>query len=371
METCRICHDGTDILISPCACKGSLAFVHRACIEQWHAMKVQRLGTTDGLCSVCRTPETETVAFDVVGVVRRVAEADARNWLLCYVEDGDKRARAEEVLQAGLIREARRVPAGGEQVHALYVVMTVLCSFHGVHGGHRNTMLAMQDGLRFAATVVGMSDEAEPLEMLMDMYPCFSMDGKMLLLLEEAQNVLDSDLSRVERIARAKRLVIAAFKLGLKTRACGLSSKETVQVTMAAVLGCNVVLMEDALREKDRESVQAAAQVTAIIFESTDNMWAHAPVASSRALQCVVHGAALVRGTTLGQFMKCSSAQIAESAPSGDFTANALKVLLRNQSRLRSGGKVKVLSAKSIVQEVRGVHEQNPVWLATLHEGSI
>ena len=37
MDKCRICFQGSD-LISPCACKGSMKFIHLKCLEKWKVM---------------------------------------------------------------------------------------------------------------------------------------------------------------------------------------------------------------------------------------------------------------------------------------------------------------------------------------------
>lgn len=46
---CRICHTGTsrERLISPCHCKGSLAYVHLSCLERW----LNQAGRSD--CELC------------------------------------------------------------------------------------------------------------------------------------------------------------------------------------------------------------------------------------------------------------------------------------------------------------------------------
>lgn len=49
---CRICRlnseKAREKLISPCSCKGTLAYIHRTCLEKW----LKRSGTT--YCELCR-----------------------------------------------------------------------------------------------------------------------------------------------------------------------------------------------------------------------------------------------------------------------------------------------------------------------------
>ena len=49
---CRVCRDSTPPLISPCACSGSLAFVHADCLREWLQAKANR-GQFSRYCEVC------------------------------------------------------------------------------------------------------------------------------------------------------------------------------------------------------------------------------------------------------------------------------------------------------------------------------
>ena len=53
---CRICReeDELEALLTPCACKGSVAYVHRACLLRWvtYRMEAQRPAKQ---CELCRT----------------------------------------------------------------------------------------------------------------------------------------------------------------------------------------------------------------------------------------------------------------------------------------------------------------------------
>uniref|UniRef100_A0A4W6CY56 RING-CH-type domain-containing protein n=1 Tax=Lates calcarifer TaxID=8187 RepID=A0A4W6CY56_LATCA len=55
---CRICHEGraSGELLSPCECSGSLAMVHRACLEHWlttSATTSLLWNAFQTLCGVC------------------------------------------------------------------------------------------------------------------------------------------------------------------------------------------------------------------------------------------------------------------------------------------------------------------------------
>lgn len=47
--TCRICYEDGD-LISPCACTGTMAHVHKECLEKWIAVSHR------STCELCHTP---------------------------------------------------------------------------------------------------------------------------------------------------------------------------------------------------------------------------------------------------------------------------------------------------------------------------
>ncbi|KAJ9446505.1 ERAD-associated E3 ubiquitin-protein ligase DOA10 [Diplonema papillatum] len=51
---CRICKDIAEPLVKPCACKGSIGFVHEACLAKW--MKRSASGTAAIRCEVCDAP---------------------------------------------------------------------------------------------------------------------------------------------------------------------------------------------------------------------------------------------------------------------------------------------------------------------------
>ncbi|KAL0214414.1 hypothetical protein P9112_006598 [Eukaryota sp. TZLM1-RC] len=49
--SCRVCHCPSSDLISPCNCTGSLAYIHRECLEQWLMFK--KIALFDARCEVC------------------------------------------------------------------------------------------------------------------------------------------------------------------------------------------------------------------------------------------------------------------------------------------------------------------------------
>ena len=53
-ESCKICWDNEGALISPCACTGTMRFVHLSCLMQW-------LGANNSCCcDICHTPFPST-----------------------------------------------------------------------------------------------------------------------------------------------------------------------------------------------------------------------------------------------------------------------------------------------------------------------
>ncbi|XP_053989975.1 E3 ubiquitin-protein ligase MARCHF3-like [Hylaeus volcanicus] len=70
-SVCRICHTNTskEPLISPCRCKGTLAYVHLACLERWLNE------TCRSYCELCR------YRFDVVSTPRYRLPESWRIWI--------------------------------------------------------------------------------------------------------------------------------------------------------------------------------------------------------------------------------------------------------------------------------------------------
>lgn len=69
--TCRICHTGAsrERLISPCHCKGSLAYVHLSCLERW----LNQAGRSD--CELCM------YKYEAVSTMRYTCLESIRLWV--------------------------------------------------------------------------------------------------------------------------------------------------------------------------------------------------------------------------------------------------------------------------------------------------
>ncbi|GLD66985.1 E3 ubiquitin-protein ligase MARCHF3 [Lates japonicus] len=95
---CRICHEGraSGELLSPCECSGSLAMVHRACLEHWlttsnsshcelchHQFAVERLPKplTEWLCSPSIQQQRRTLCGDAVCFLFITPLASLSGWL--------------------------------------------------------------------------------------------------------------------------------------------------------------------------------------------------------------------------------------------------------------------------------------------------
>jgi hypothetical protein len=53
---CRICHEATGELITPCRCKGTAQYVHRQCLNDWRKIKKKRYRSKAYHCEICLTP---------------------------------------------------------------------------------------------------------------------------------------------------------------------------------------------------------------------------------------------------------------------------------------------------------------------------
>ncbi|XP_026150124.1 E3 ubiquitin-protein ligase MARCH3 [Mastacembelus armatus] len=95
---CRICHEGrvSGELLSPCKCSGSLAMVHRACLEHWltasnsshcelcnHQFTLERLPKplTEWLCSPLLQQQRRTLCGDAVCFLFITPLASLSGWL--------------------------------------------------------------------------------------------------------------------------------------------------------------------------------------------------------------------------------------------------------------------------------------------------
>lgn len=87
--TCRICMEPGENMMSPCRCKGTIRYVHRACIQEWVRKNHLR-------CTACDTPYPTTrdgprmralsVAHLVADAVIAAAMSYAMPWLVRLVE---------------------------------------------------------------------------------------------------------------------------------------------------------------------------------------------------------------------------------------------------------------------------------------------
>uniref|UniRef100_UPI003AADD0C4 E3 ubiquitin-protein ligase MARCHF3 n=1 Tax=Centroberyx gerrardi TaxID=166262 RepID=UPI003AADD0C4 len=95
---CRICHEGggSGELLSPCECAGTLAMVHRACLEHWltasnsshcelchHQFALERLPKpfTEWLCSPSMQHQRRTLCGDAVCFLFITPLASLSGWL--------------------------------------------------------------------------------------------------------------------------------------------------------------------------------------------------------------------------------------------------------------------------------------------------
>ncbi|XP_031148603.1 E3 ubiquitin-protein ligase MARCH3-like isoform X1 [Sander lucioperca] len=95
---CRICHEGSgsEELLSPCECCGSLAMVHRTCLEHWltasnsshcelchHQFALERLPKplTEWLCAPSVQQQRRTLCGDVVCFLFITPLASLSGWL--------------------------------------------------------------------------------------------------------------------------------------------------------------------------------------------------------------------------------------------------------------------------------------------------
>ncbi|KAM7423509.1 hypothetical protein PAMA_000049 [Pampus argenteus] len=95
---CRICHESSvsGELLSPCECSGSLAMVHRACLEHWltasnsshcelchHQFSLERLPKpfTEWLCSPSMQQQRRTLCGDAVCFLFITPLASLSGWL--------------------------------------------------------------------------------------------------------------------------------------------------------------------------------------------------------------------------------------------------------------------------------------------------
>mmetsp|Transcript_21415 Transcript_21415/g.31833 ORF Transcript_21415/g.31833 Transcript_21415/m.31833 type:complete len:987 (-) Transcript_21415:81-3041(-) len=94
---CRICHSSSGVLYRPCACSGSIAYVHQECLMQWLTVKNIRQ------CEVCNTTYVFTPIYST-DAPRHASFVDVTSWLVeKAVSVSPKLVRCAFVLASWLI----------------------------------------------------------------------------------------------------------------------------------------------------------------------------------------------------------------------------------------------------------------------------
>eukprot|EP00759_Apiculatamorpha_spiralis_P003795 PhF_6_TR11745/c0_g1_i1/m.19213 len=72
---CRICRDDTNAeeLIQPCRCTGSMAYVHRSCLDKWRSQCLARNSINSSRCEVCHSPFMLSIQYNMMDVAIRMA----------------------------------------------------------------------------------------------------------------------------------------------------------------------------------------------------------------------------------------------------------------------------------------------------------
>jgi len=86
--SCRICRDETsqEELIQPCACTGTMAYVHRACLDQWRSQCLLRDPTTAARCEVCHAQFAVSEQYTRLDIAARLMRAEARHAMSHFLE---------------------------------------------------------------------------------------------------------------------------------------------------------------------------------------------------------------------------------------------------------------------------------------------
>lgn len=97
-NTCKICLDSesypvSDPLISPCQCKGSVKYVHRACLAMWRAQQQQQgIAAAAYACEICgyrykfqRSWWAHVIAHQATAMVCTLGLVTGLSWLLGFV----------------------------------------------------------------------------------------------------------------------------------------------------------------------------------------------------------------------------------------------------------------------------------------------
>lgn len=126
MAECRICQeeDPVDNLESPCACNGSLKFVHRMCVQRWCNEK------GDTICEICHMhyqpnymvirPPPEEIAVDISGWTVSNASFDLHDASIFAM------AEAERQYSEAEYNDHRSTNANGFLCSVVLIVMVLL-----------------------------------------------------------------------------------------------------------------------------------------------------------------------------------------------------------------------------------------------------
>ena len=79
--SCRICRDTAGQLITPCQCSGSMAYVHRECLDRWRTecFKNDPRSKKVASCDVCLQPFEDSVQFKPGDLLQRFMHAQAES----------------------------------------------------------------------------------------------------------------------------------------------------------------------------------------------------------------------------------------------------------------------------------------------------
>jgi len=149
MAVCRICFDaagenGTGGLVSPCACRGSAAYVHLDCLREWCGRKGDFLK-----CDLCHQRYVGPAALELARSCHAKARADNR--------DDSKSLEAAYHLAVALNEACKCGEAA--QLHA-----QTLASYERRLGNEHDNTLAVRSNLALAWKGLGRLEEAKQLQ---------------------------------------------------------------------------------------------------------------------------------------------------------------------------------------------------------------
>ena len=271
---CRICLEGDEsaALISPCACKGSVEFVHQHCVDAWHEEKVKSTGESDGACTLCRQPERAPVMFDVEKIIGSPT-SEGLHRLMDYVARGDRRARSLRILDAGLMDMAKKIEENS-YTQTVSLGLVVLVS----HLSRRKESIL--DALNFVCDVVAGNDCDMVYSLAKRFSHAYNLTAQMLMMRAVTLSRVPEDMRRVERCVRT------VFRLRSEKQLS--KTGRTLHGEKHIILGLRIVIAQ-ACEAMKSEHIQAAIDVVDAIYrEAGMDMWALCPAESSLALSAVM-----------------------------------------------------------------------------------